>query len=47
MSVLGLWEDGKGFEYGLVKEGFKSDRYIEVMDWVAQKAEQPLVTTGK
>ena len=47
MSILGLWEEGKGFEYGLVKGGFKSDRYIEVMNWVAQKAAQTLATTGK
>ena len=47
ISILGLWEDGKGFEYGLVKGGFKSDRYVEVMNWVAQKAAQTLATTGK
>lgn len=47
LSILGLWEEGIGFEYGLVKGGFKSDRYIEVMDWQAEKAAQTLAKTGK
>ena len=47
ISILGLWEVGKGFEYGLVKGGFKSNRYIQVMDWVAEKAAQTLAETGK
>jgi putative transposase len=40
LSVLGLWEEGIGFEYGLVKGGFKSHRYIELMDSIALKAAQ-------
>ena len=47
MWVLGLWEEGKGFEYGLVKGGFKSQTYIEVMNWVAKKAAKTLAETGK
>ena len=46
LSVLGLWEEGKGFEYGLVKGGFDSQRYIELMDWEAEKAAQTLPKTG-
>ncbi len=38
---------GSEFEYGLVKGGFKSESYIEVMNWVAQKAAQTLAETGK
>jgi putative transposase len=46
ISILGLWEEGKGFEYGLVKGAFKSDSYIEVMNWVAEKAAERLAQTG-
>ena len=38
---------GKGFEYGLVKGGFDSQRYIELMDWEAEKAAQTLAKTGQ
>ena len=44
---VGLWEEGKGFEYGLVKGGFDSQRYIELMDWEAEKAAQTLAKTGQ
>jgi hypothetical protein len=47
ISILGLWEEGKGFEYGLVKGGFNSNSYIQVMNWVAEKAAKTLATTGK
>ena len=40
ISILGLWQAGKSFEYGLAQGGFNSKSYIKVMDWVAQKAEQ-------
>jgi hypothetical protein len=36
ISILGLWQPGEGFEYGLVKDGFNSQRYIELMDGVAE-----------
>ena len=42
-QCIRLWEEGKGFEYGLVKSGFDSQRYIELMDWEAEKAAQTLV----
>jgi putative transposase len=47
LSILGLWEAGQGFEYGLVKGGFDSLRYIEVMNWEAEKAAQTLLETGQ
>ena len=47
ISILGLWQKGKSFEYALVKGGFKSEGYIEVMNRVAQKAEKTLAETGK
>jgi putative transposase len=41
ISILGLWQPGEGFEYALSQGGFKGQSYIEVMDWVAQKAHRP------
>lgn len=37
----------RGFEYGLVKGGVDSQRYIELMDWEAEKAAQTLAKTGQ
>lgn len=45
LSILGLYEAGRGFEYGLAKGGFDSRKFIELMDWVAEKAEQTLKRT--
>ena len=36
-----------GFEYALAPGGFKGKSYIEVMDWVAQKASRTLAQTGR
>ncbi len=47
LSILGLWEPNVSFEYALVQGGFKTERYIEVMDWVAAKAQQTLTETGR
>jgi hypothetical protein len=47
ISILGLWQPGEGFEYALAQGGFKGKSYIEVMDWVAQKAAQSLAETGR
>lgn len=47
ISILGLWEPGEGFEYALCQGGFKSESYIEVIDWVADKAEATLAETGR
>ena len=47
ISILGLWQPAQGFEYALAQGGFKSKSYIEVMDWVAQKAAQTLAETGR
>ena len=47
ISILGLWEPGEGFEYGLTQAGFKSLGYIELMNWVADKAEKELKETGR
>ena len=42
LAFWGLWQPGQGFEYALAQGGFKGDSYLEVMDWVAQKAAQNL-----
>ena len=47
IRILGLWQPGEGVEYALSQGGFKGQRYIEVMDWVAQKASQTLAETGR
>ena len=31
VSILGLWQPGKGFEYALAQGGFNSQSYIKVM----------------
>ena len=47
ISILGLWQPAHGFEYALSQGGFKGDSYIDVMDWVAQKAALTLAETGR
>ena len=47
VSILGLWQPDKGFEYALAQGGFDSQSYIKVMDWVAQKAAKKLAETGR
>ena len=47
ISILGLWQPDKHFEYALVQGGFKSASYISVMDWVAATAAETLKQTGR
>lgn len=47
MSILGLWQPDQRFEYALVCGSVKSQSYIQVMDWVAQKAAPTLTATGR
>ena len=47
ISILGLWQPGLGFEYGLAKGGFNSHSYIEMMNSVAETAAQTLAQTGQ
>ncbi len=47
ISILGLWQAGENFKYGLVQGGFKGKSYIKVMNWIAQKAASNLQKTGK
>jgi transposase len=47
ISILGLWQPEKSFEYALAQGGFKGESYIQVMDWVAIKAAQTLAENGR
>ena len=47
ISILGLWQVGESFEYGLAQGGFKSKSYIKLMDWVATRAASLFQQTGK
>jgi putative transposase len=47
VSILGIWQPGTQFEYALVQSGFTSSSYIQVMNWLANKAAATLASTGK
>ena len=47
ISIIGLWQEGKSFEYALAQGGFKGKSYIKVMNWIADQAEAQLKATGK
>ena len=47
ISILGIVEPDKQFDYALAQGGFKSDSYIAVMNGQAQKAAVQLEQTGQ
>jgi hypothetical protein len=47
ISILGVWQPEQGFEYALAQGSFKGESYLEVMNWVAQKAAQTLAQSGR
>jgi len=47
ISILGLWEPYQSFEYAVVVGGFNSERYLQLLQWQADLAQQRLVKTGK
>lgn len=47
ISICGLLELGKSFDYALVLGGVKKHSYIEIMNWEAEKANQRLLETGQ
>jgi putative transposase len=47
ISILGLWQPGKQFEYALAQGGFDSKSYIEVMNWEAERAKKIFKETGR
>ena len=46
VSILGLWAPDESFDYALVMGGFNGERYLEVMDWIAAKANATFTRTG-
>ena len=46
LSILGFLEPGVSFEYGLAVGSFKSDDYIKLMNWQADRACEFLAATG-
>jgi putative transposase len=46
ISILGLLERGKSFIYGLVTGGFRSKKYIEMMNAEADRAKTKMIETG-
>lgn len=47
ISICGLLEREKSFEYALVLGSIKKHSYIKIMNWEAEKAHQKLQETGK
>lgn len=46
ISILGLWQPDKSFDYALACGSFKSPSYIKVMDWIADKAAEAFRSQG-
>lgn len=47
LSILGVWEPGERFDYALAVGSFNSDRYLQFMETLAQKAEETFTQTGR
>ncbi|WP_347277819.1 transposase [Leptolyngbya sp. FACHB-711] len=47
MSILGVWQPNRSFEYGLVQGSFNQERYVKFMNQIADKSEQLLKQTGR
>ena len=47
LSILGLWQPLISFESGLAVGSFRSDSYIRLLDWQAEKAAQRFAQTGE
>lgn len=47
ISILGIWQSEKHFDYALAQGGFKTHSYLKVMDAQAQRAAQTLAQTGQ
>jgi putative transposase len=47
ISLLGFWQPGDRFEYGMVVGGFNSDRYLTLMHWQAEPAKTHWQATGQ
>lgn len=47
LSILGILGEKESFEYGLKLGGFKSESYLKMMNWQADKAEENFKKTGQ
>jgi len=47
ISLLGFWQPGQGFDYGMVVGGFNSERYLSLMHWQAERAKAHWQATGQ
>lgn len=47
ISVLGFWQPQERFDYGMVVGGFNTKRYLKLMHWQAERAEQHWLATGQ
>ncbi len=47
ISILGVWQPEQSFDYALVQGSFNKERYVKVMNSIAQKSEQTLKQTGR
>lgn len=47
ISILGLWEVDRHFDYALAQGGFKTASYLKVMNAQAKKAQRRLKQTSK
>lgn len=47
ISICGLLERGKSFDYALVVGSIKKHSYLEIMNWEAEQAHQRLLKTGE
>lgn len=47
ISILGLWQPDNTFDYALAQGGFKGESYLQVMNWIADKAALSLMETGR
>jgi putative transposase len=47
LSILGIWQPDQTFDYALVQGSFTKERYVKVMNWIAQRAAQTLSETGR
>lgn len=46
ISILGLLEPHKSFNYGLTLGGVKGESYLKIMDWEAKKAQESFQEKG-
>ena len=47
ISLLGFWQPGQRFDYGMVVGGFNSDRYLTLIHWQAERAKAHWQATGQ